>query len=163
MKKIITGVLLTAVICILCCRCAAKDILPQFSGYSGRCDLSLAGGECSLLISSGEAGTFSAEIIAPAELEGMKAEWSADGFRLFYMGMEWQEPSGRFPAGAAASAVRNVFISAAGAASPAKPTSDGVYILEGNCESGDYKLSLNEDGSPSGLSIPGMGINAKFS
>lgn len=142
------------------CRKKAEQVKPITQGFV--CDVSIKYGDSSLrceVLSPG-GGIFIARVKEPKLLKGLEFNWNADQFEISYKGLNYSVDPSVLPETAFIKALKNVF-SSVGAQNGSKPADDG-YVLEGGCESGDFKLTVSSDGIPLRLSIPALDMTVEF-
>lgn len=157
------GVCLCFALCILCSCDGAKDILLQTGSYSGTCSVIFGDSAYDMTVEVGEGGNMTAVFSSPAELAGLKFCFAGEEFTLSYQEMNWTGNSEDFPSASAVTAIRNAFVAVGRSGAAAQQTSDGLYMLQGSCDSGDYKFSFNADGSPHALTIESIELQTAFS
>lgn len=163
MRKIGICAAVLALVNILCCCSAAKDVLLKTGGYSGVCVIRYGDIAYTADIFADEVGEFTLEISEPQDLKGLKVSLGGEGMILSYAGMQWMGGSGDLPQAAVAAAIRNVFSSASGQGVQPSETSDGCFVLQGGSASGDYRFIFDENGMPKKLTIPSLDLEVEFS
>lgn len=109
-------------------------------------------------------GSCRIEITDPIPVAGLVMDWSGDGFKLNYMGINVPFDTDVLPDSSFASAIVNVLETTAQTTEFDVTATDTDTVYSAVCDSGKYTISFNtESGSLTGIDIPSINLSAVFS
>ncbi len=168
LKKL--SVILAAVLIILpaagCSKGGTGGRVPENITKGFTCDAVISYNSMSMTahLTRPAPGSCRIEITDPVPVGGLVMDWSGEGFKLNYMGIEVPFDTDVLPDSGFASAIVNVLETAAQTTEFEVTATDTDTVYSAVCDSGKYEMSFNtESGALTKIDISSINLNAVFS
>ena len=160
MKKVLLITVLIAAVLLAGCG-QKKEVKPVIDGLVCDINVKYNGLQIAGVLTKPKDGTCKIKLSKPEQLDGITMNFTPDGVKLSYMGLQYTLPANSLPDTSFGQILVNTLNSANKAL--AAKSSGSNTVLSGISEMGTYELTIDKNKKPVKIKIPSINMEADFS